>query len=75
MLSKRERIAQRADKWWRSIYLTQMLMRQDGNDRVPKPLTTRWVGRMVKPQSTAKGTKHDTGCQIPEQESSERVCA
>ena len=40
MMCKRERIARRADKWWRSVYLRQMLMsdrptikKESSNDR------------------------------------------
>jgi hypothetical protein len=68
MLSKRDRVARRADKWWRSVYLLQMLMRQrDG----PKALTTESMGRKVKAQSKRERDRHG---QISKQESPERVC-
>jgi hypothetical protein len=31
MIPRRERMALRADKWWRSVWLLQMLMDQRGN--------------------------------------------
>jgi hypothetical protein len=43
MISERDRMAQRADKWWRSVWHEQMLMRQQ-----PKPLTG------MKPLTEAK---------------------
>ncbi len=58
-VSKRERMAQRADKWWRSVWHVQMLMRGRGIglDVEPKPLSkanllTDDVGRgFLKAQS------------------------
>lgn len=41
MIPRRERIARRADKWWRSVWLLQMLMEQRGVEWWAKPLTDR----------------------------------
>lgn len=41
MIHRRERMALRADKWWRSVWLLQMCMEQRGG---PKPLTDWVVG-------------------------------
>ena len=38
-VSKRERMARRADKWWRSAWHVQMLMCAKGLDVGPKPLS------------------------------------
>lgn len=38
MIPRRERMALRADKWWRSVWLLQMLMDQHGVEWA-KPLT------------------------------------
>lgn len=48
-------MAQRADKWWRSVWHVQMLMRERGGlDVVPKTLTDD-VGRgFLKAQSPTK---------------------
>ena len=69
-VSKRDRIAQRADKWWRSVWHVQMLMTDsrmsgrgigfDVGREIPKPLTTD-VGRaFLKAQSPTK-TKSNLG--------------
>jgi hypothetical protein len=42
MIPRRERMALRADKWWASVWLIQMLMEQR-----PKPLTDRVVGGIL----------------------------
>lgn len=71
-VSKRKRMAQRADKWWRSVWHVQMLMtdsRMSGRDT--KPLSSRLtdkanlltvdVGRaFLKAQSPTK-TKSNLG--------------
>ena len=44
MIPRRERMARRADKWWRSVWLLQMLMEQRPS---PKPLTDRVVGGIL----------------------------
>lgn len=64
-VSKRERMARRADKWWRSVWHVQMLMR--GRDEPlskanllsrAKPLTDN-VGRgFLKAHSTCCQSKH-----------------
>lgn len=54
-VSRRERMARRADKWWRSVWHVQMCMGAKGLDVEPdfaKPLTDVFrVGR-VKTQTT-----------------------
>lgn len=42
MIPRRERMARRADKWWASVWLLQMLMEQR-----PKPLTDGVVGGIL----------------------------
>ena len=50
-VSRRERMAQRADKWWRSAWHVQMCMCAKGLDVGPKTLTDD-VGRgFLKAQS------------------------
>jgi len=44
MIPRRERMARRADKWWRSVWLLQMLMEQRLS---PKPLTDRVMGGIL----------------------------
>lgn len=56
MIHERDRMAQRADKWWRSVWHVQMLMseRGIGLDVGPKTLTDD-VGRgFLKAQSKHK---------------------
>jgi hypothetical protein len=66
-VSKRKRMAQRADKWWRSVWHVQMLMtdsRMSGRDTKPLSkanLLTTDVGRaFLKAQSPTK-TKSNIG--------------
>ena len=44
MIHRRERMALRADKWWRSVWLLQMLMEQRGG---LKPLTDGGQGGIL----------------------------
>ena len=44
VIPRRERMALRADKWWRSVWLLQMLMEQRLS---PKPLTDRVMGGIL----------------------------
>jgi len=39
MMHKRDRMARRADKWWRSVWHVQMCMSVHGLSMGPKPLT------------------------------------
>lgn len=71
-VSKRKRMAQRADKWWRSVWHVQMLMTDsrmggrgigfDVGREIPKPLTVD-VGRaFLKAKSTSvRSTKPNVG--------------
>lgn len=43
-ISRRDRMALRADKWWRSVWLLQMLMEQRGG---LKPLTDGGQGGIL----------------------------
>lgn len=62
MIHERERMAQRADKWWRSVWHVQMLMcgRGIGLDVGPKPLTDD-VGRGFLKAQTPTKTKPNPG--------------
>lgn len=60
-VSKRKRMAQRADKWWRSVWHVQMLMtdsRMGGRDT--KPLTVD-VGRAFLKAQSPQQTKSNLG--------------
>ena len=65
-VSKRKRMAQRADKWWRSVWHVQMCMSPHGCNDVDlgsaKPLTVD-VGRaFLKAKSTSvRSTKPNVG--------------
>jgi len=61
-VSKRKRMAQRADKWWRSVWHVQMLMggRGIGFDVGPETLTTD-VGRAFLKAQSPQQTKPNVG--------------
>lgn len=53
MIPRRDRMAQRADKWWRSVWHRQMCMSPRGDSDVRPNLLTTDVGRaFVKAPST-----------------------
>lgn len=53
MIPRRDRMAQRADKWWRSVWHRQMCMSPRGDSGVRPNLLTTDVGRaFVKALST-----------------------
>jgi hypothetical protein len=63
-VSKRDRMAQRADKWWRSVWHVQMLMGGRGEcggcGETLKPLTTD-VGRAFLKAQSPQQTKSNLG--------------
>jgi len=49
MMHERDRMAQRADKWWRSVWLVQMCMQPKGVcDDKPKALTGKEMCALLK---------------------------
>jgi hypothetical protein len=48
MIHERDRMAQRADKWWRSVWHKQMCMTPHGLHETSKPLTDGPVVGSIK---------------------------
>jgi hypothetical protein len=51
MIHERDRMAQRADKWWRSVWHKQMCMTPHGLHETSKPLTDGpRMGSLIGPE-------------------------